>query len=225
MTPPDTALPLMPAINLTLPRGQMPVGLRGPEAAASLNQLLVQELAMRLADAERIITEQRDRIDYLETLSTTDELTGLLNRRGFQVAFRRELAGARRGGRGGVLVMVDLDGFKRINDMHSHQAGDAYLRMVARTLADHVRAQDIVARLGGDEFAVLLTRVAPDQGMQRAEALSATLHQMALDWQTHSLPLKASFGCQAYGADDREDEVLHRADVLMYQTKAASKAA
>lgn len=184
---------------------------------------LLQDTIMRLREAEATIAEQKERIDQLETLSMTDELTGLLNRRGFVDAFRRELAGAKRTSVGGVLVIIDLDGFKNINDTHGHLCGDWYLRQAARTLQDNVRGHDIVARFGGDEFAVLLTRTEPCQGAARAEALAQVFNQQVCHWQLKALPLCASFGTEAYGPDDKEDEIVRRADAGMYRAKRSSR--
>ncbi|WP_148213409.1 GGDEF domain-containing protein [Rhodospirillum centenum] len=189
------------------------------ETAAGQSMLLRAALA-RLEEAEQRLAEQQERIGYLETLSLTDELTGLANRRGFQEAFRRELSAVARGGRGGVLVLVDLDGFKAINDTHGHQAGDTYLRHVGRALRENVRAQDLVARLGGDEFAVLLTRIGPEAGAARAAALADRVNGRSCPWQNQRLPLRASFGSQPYGQGDSEEALMRRADQAMYASKA-----
>ena len=182
-------------------------------------------LRKRLWEAEATIAAQRERIDHLETLTLTDELTGLLNRRGFIQAFRRELATAMRRGHGGMLLIVDLNGFKAINDTYGHQCGDVYLRHAARALCDNVRGQDVVARLGGDEFAVLLTHLTPEQGQARAAALSGQFHARSCPWQMRELPLRASFGAHPFTGDDREEDVIRRADAAMYQMKKDAKAA
>ncbi|MFV3075734.1 GGDEF domain-containing protein [Niveispirillum fermenti] len=198
----------------------------GPVAmSADAYVFLLQDTIMRLREAEARIARQQERIDHLETLSVTDELTGLLNRRGFMDAFRRELAAGRRSGVGGVLVMIDLDGFKSINDSHGHQCGDWYLRQVGQVLKDMVRAHDIVARLGGDEFAVLLTGTDRAQGFARAETLAAEFNAQSCQWQMTSLPLRGSFGAEAFAATDQEEEVMRRADMGMYRAKRAGKAA
>jgi diguanylate cyclase (GGDEF)-like protein len=186
---------------------------------------LLQDAVKRLRDAESRIAEQKERIEHLEALTMTDELTGLLNRRGFVDAFRRELGAARRSGKGGVLVIVDLDGFKAVNDIHGHLCGDHYLRQVARALSDNVRAHDVVARFGGDEFALLLTNVEAKQGALRAEALSRRFNALTCRWQMLELPLRASFGVEAFGADDREEDVIRRADAAMYKAKKANRMA
>ncbi|MBP2314055.1 GGDEF domain-containing protein [Azospirillum soli] len=177
-------------------------------------------LAQQLADAKAMIAEQQERIAYLESLTMTDELTGLLNRRGFYSHFRRELASARRNGTaGGVLVMIDLDGFKAINDTHGHLAGDSYLRQVARLIVGAVRQEDVVARLGGDEFAVLLTNTDAETGAARARQLAEQAHGQHAEWGGAELPIRFSIGIQAYGSEDHEDDVIRQADVKMYGDK------
>ncbi|WP_448187280.1 GGDEF domain-containing protein [Azospirillum sp. sgz301742] len=185
------------------------------EDPASLKALLT-----KLAEAEEVINQQQERIAYLEGLTMTDELTGLVNRRGFNLHLKRELAAARRQGQGGgVLVMIDLDGFKAINDTHGHVAGDAYLRQVARLLQSHVREHDVVARLGGDEFALLLTNTDPASGAARAAELAELANREHASWEGVELPIRFSVGVQPYGPDDQEDEVIRRADVKMYRNK------
>ena len=230
---PDLAMPLLPSRDdaLTLPRRRRekpapavaPLGSEGGDLERY--RLLLESALDRVAEAEQTIHAQRERIEYLETLSLTDELTGLMNRRGFQAAFRRELAAARRSGVGGMLVMVDLDGFKAINDSHGHLAGDAYLRRVAHVLRDQIRAQDVLCRLGGDEFAILLTGADAEMGTARAAEISAVVNAEICPWRGQFLPLRASFGAQAYGADDREELVMRRADAAMYAHKSGRREA
>lgn len=192
--------------------------LRGTERHA------LDETMALLAEARDTIAQQQERIAYLEGLTMTDELTGLLNRRGFYSHFRRELASSRRtDAAGGLLVMIDLDGFKAINDTHGHVAGDSYLRQVARLIVAHVRQEDVVARLGGDEFAVLLTNTDTASGLARAQQLATIADASHAEWGGKSLPIRFSVGTQPYGADDHEDEVMRRADSMMYGAKSARR--
>ncbi|WP_114393586.1 GGDEF domain-containing protein [Oleisolibacter albus] len=182
-------------------------------------------LAIRqLREAEALIARQQARITELEKLSTTDVLTGLLNRRGFAEAFQRVLADARRSQRGGALIFVDLDGFKAINDRNGHACGDAYLQRAATVLRDHVRGHDLVARLGGDEFAVVLTGSTPAAARSRATHLAALFHGRTCCWQGEALPLRASFGLQPFAPGDAVDAVLAAADAAMYRMKQARRA-
>ena len=95
-------------------------------------------------------------IDQLAELSCRDALTGLSNRRNFELSLAREVDRVARSGESALLLMVDIDHFKRVNDSHGHAAGDQVIRAVAQALAASVRPMDLVARIGGEEFAVLL---------------------------------------------------------------------
>ena len=95
-------------------------------------------------------------IDQLVDLSSRDALTGLANRRNFELALAREVDRVARSGESALLLMVDIDHFKRVNDSHGHGVGDKVIRAVAQALNDSVRPMDLVARIGGEEYAVLL---------------------------------------------------------------------
>ncbi len=153
--------------------------------------------ALKVAiDAERRIAQLQRRIDQLEKLAVTDELTGLLNRRGIEQQLSRTLELSRRHGEPGLLVYVDLDGFKMVNDTYGHAAGDEVLKQVARLLTENVRCTDFVGRLGGDEFAVLLSRTSPENGMRRVQALSRMLNPRMIYWNGSMLSVGASFGLE-----------------------------
>lgn len=168
---------------------------------------------------ERKMLSQSLRIEEMERLACTDELTGAYNRRGFEQEFKRVLAAANRYGETGVLVYVDLDGFKPINDTYGHAAGDLVLCEVVRTLSENVRPHDLVARLGGDEFAVLLTRTAWQDGLERAELLKHILNTSYVAWNSKHIAVRASFGFQRFGPDDCDKQLLMKADTAMYEAK------
>jgi diguanylate cyclase (GGDEF)-like protein len=181
----------------------------------------MQAARLALTEAERVIRAQHERIRQLESLALTDELTGLMNRRGFMLSLQRELSVARRDrGAGGVMVMVDLDGFKSINDLWGHSAGDDYLQAVAHTLLSEVRANDIVARLGGDEFAILFTRMDEEVGIQRMVKLEKSFNSRMMQWRDKILPLCASFGLSAYEGSDAPEAIMATADLKLYAHKA-----
>ncbi len=178
--------------------------------------------AMDQADAaERRIAELIGRLGHVERLALTDELSGLLNRRGFEAELKRAMQGARRYREQGVLIYVDLDAFKPINDTFGHAAGDAVLRRVSNLLSENVRGTDFVGRLGGDEFAVLLTRTTWEAGLKRAEAFDEMLNNTFVDWLGRAIAVSASLGFQTYGPDDDLTEILNAADNAMYETKRA----
>ncbi len=171
--------------------------------------------------AEREIVALRERIACLEQLVTTDELTGVLNRRGFEAELKRVLDLARRHGETGVLLFVDLDGFKRVNDVYGHAAGDAVLREVAALLKQNVRRSDVVARIGGDEFVVLLTKACAAGGARRRLALERTLQSAVVHWRREAIAVRASIGARAYGPCDCYEALIQDADRRMYAQKAS----
>lgn len=189
-----------------------------------LNERLLTRAYAMVADAERLISQQRQRIKMLETLSFTDELTGCVNRRAFEMAMVRELGMAQRDPNGGgVVIMIDLDGFKLVNDRFGHAAGDAYLQAVGRFLTGSMRDGDTVARLGGDEFALILPRTRAVAGQRRATQLQQQLHATSLSWKDLALPLRASFGTAPFSGGDLATEVLARADARLYADKTSRK--
>ncbi len=175
--------------------------------------------------AEKTIAEQQKHLAHFERLAVTDELTGLLNRRGFEAEIRRTTAAARRYHEKGVLIYIDLDGFKPVNDSFGHAAGDAVLRHVAKLLSENVRATDSLGRLGGDEFAILLTRTTWPAGLKREEAFDDLINGAAVQWAGQTITVSASFGFQTYGPDDDLGQLLIHADNAMYATKRARAAA
>jgi diguanylate cyclase len=110
-------------------------------------------------------------IDSLVDLSSRDALTGLANRRQFELALAREVDRVARSGEPALLLALDIDHFKRINDRHGHAAGDLVLKSVAAALTDTVRPMDLVARIGGEEFAIILPNCASAFGETVAERL------------------------------------------------------
>ena len=150
-----------------------------------------------------------------ETLAATDPLTGVLNRR----AFLQRLRGATEQSRGSspaVVCLVDLDGFKAVNDRGGHAAGDAVLQAVTAALTHAVRETDTVARLGGDEFAVL-AEVSP---AMPAELLAERLRD-AVATAGRGSGVTASVGLAEVRAGDVVHELLYRADAAMYRAKSA----
>ena len=189
------------------------------EADPATQRRLLKKALLVAANAQRQVAEQRARIAYLEALSSTDELTGVLNRRGFRHELSRCLARAERYGETGLLLLIDLDDFKRTNTRFGHGAGDDVLRFLARLLGRQVRRSDFVARLGGDEFAVVLTNTPVGKGHRRAVMLDRLINSSRVTWQSHELALQASLGVTVFGPGDDQARVLKRADHAMYQRK------
>ncbi len=180
---------------------------------------LLDDLLTAAAEAEQTLALQRARIRYLESLSVTDELTGLLNRRGFELELSRALARARRQDECGLLVMCDLNHFKAINDTYGHPAGDAILRAVGKVLKRNTRESDYVTRVGGDEFAIIMTHTSLADSERLAGKLSRMVNGLLVPWQDTSLQVSAGFGVVTYNRLSHAESLLDLVDRDLYRNK------
>lgn len=197
-------------------KGSKGPGQPDPAVDAALAKLAPEDRAVvrgALEKAEKTEAELRFLADH-------DSLTGLLNRRRFRSELDQYVSfTARYGGRGAVMV-IDIDGLKRVNDSFGHQVGDTLIRRVAETLRERVRATDLVARLSGDEFAVLMPQTDTAGALQLGEDLRTQVAEglepgLELDTATISVGI-AMFGGQGEVA---AEAVLVAADEAMYQAK------
>lgn len=180
---------------------------------------LLQRVLTVTASAEQQIVDQAQRIKRLEELAITDELTCVLNRRGFQQALDRLVASAERYGHQALLGYIDLDRFKLINDAHGHPVGDLALKHVANHLASQLRSTDFIGRLGGDEFGVALVQTTRRHGCRRLSELCRSLNRSTLAHGSRQISCQASFGIAAITPGCSVDEVLSHADRSMYRRK------
>jgi diguanylate cyclase (GGDEF)-like protein len=156
--------------------------------------------------------------------SQTDPLTGLPNQRFVLEHAARELARARRRGTSVAFALVDVDGFKSINDTHGHRAGDGALKRVARCLQQAVRPFDVCARFGGDEFLLVLPDCGAEAAVRRRESLQDAVNAMRLRLRGTDVGLTISVGI-AVSPDDGEslERLLDLADARMYKGKARGR--
>jgi diguanylate cyclase (GGDEF)-like protein/PAS domain S-box-containing protein len=170
------------------------------------------------------ITSLKRREEYAWHQANHDELTGLPNRRLLVEHARRLLSVALRQRRLAAVMVLDLDGFKEINDLFGHQYGDALLRRVAQRLSSVLREYDIVARTGGDEFVVLLPEIdQPSTAVVVAEKLIAGASE-TMEVPGRSVRMHASVGIALFPGDGHDfDALLSAADRAMYAAKAAGK--
>jgi diguanylate cyclase (GGDEF)-like protein len=164
--------------------------------------------------------------DQLRAASLVDELTGLYNRRGFLTLATQQLKLCDRSSRPAIVIFVDLDGMKRINDELGHEYGDQALIETANVLRQCFRYSDVVARLGGDEFVVLAVEADPPTG----ELVTSRLYEKLAELNQkpgRAFELQFSVGIASYDPEKSEmvEEVLARADSLMYESKRQRKCA
>jgi diguanylate cyclase (GGDEF)-like protein len=157
-------------------------------------------------------------------LSQTDELTGLLNMRAFNLLLGKELARAARYREPFSILMMDVDNLKRVNDHHGHTAGSRMIQTVSRTLKNSVRASDTVARFGGDEFVILMTHTRMEHAHLVAERIRTAIANMSFDIDNDRIAVTASIGIACF-PECVEDpaEVLDKADKALYRSKQSGR--
>lgn len=178
---------------------------------------LEQRVLDRTADLERVSNEMLQ-------LSVTDDLTGVTNRRGFYLLAESVLLAARRDGLDCLFGFIDVDGLKKVNDHQGHVVGDALIIDVVQVLRATLRTSDVLARLGGDEFCVLTVGADTEPAALKARITAAMQHFN--DTEVRSYRVSTSIGLMAVPAGDTStvDELLARADELMYEEKKARPA-
>jgi diguanylate cyclase (GGDEF)-like protein/PAS domain S-box-containing protein len=172
------------------------------------------------------ITERKRFEGQLQYLADHDALTGLFNRRRFEEELDRALAGAERYDRRGAVLVLDLDGFKHVNDTLGHPVGDELIARLAGTLRAELRESDVIARLGGDEFGVILPEATDDEaGAVATKLLRAVQRDGIVADSTGHARVTASIGVAPFdGADGLSpEELLVEADIAMYDAKEAGR--
>ena len=210
------AVACMPLLARDALLGVLSLSRRGSNRAFGDEEI---ELVADFAAVAALALDNARTRSELELLATTDDLTGLPNRRRFRSELEREIAAARRYRSPLSLLLLDLDDFKAINDGYGHDSGDQALREIALAIQQRLRAPDLAARIGGDEFGVLL----PQTGREAAEALARDLEHAVRHALTPPLTTTASIGIstlQAAGAND----LLAEADRFLYQAKRSHPA-
>lgn len=180
------------------------------------------EIARLQAEVEALrarTLELEQRAEAAEAAADYDVLTPVLNRRGFVTAMTRSMAYCTRYKVPAVLLYLDLDGFKGVNDTLGHAAGDAALVRVAELLMENVRATDAVGRLGGDEFGLLLLNAGPEEGREKADGLKQALEDAAFLYGGQAASLGGSFGVRAFSAQPDAETWLAEADAAMWVRK------
>ena len=181
------------------------------------------QLQKRLNSTEEKLARQADQIGTCLVEARTDPLTGLLNRGAFDDAFHGQLAAQRPGRLPVCLVMVDIDGFKTLNDTHGHPAGDSLLRQLADVFAAELESLDMPGRIGGDEFAILLPRTDPEDARHTVTRIRQAVAESNFTFEEREIPFTISLGLAACEPGDDMTSLMKRADEALYASKQAGR--
>jgi len=188
-----------------------------PEAHYALLRVFTENIALALSNLKLR--------DSLRQQSIRDPLTGLFNRRYLEESLTIEIERAKRANGPFSIIMLDLDHFKRFNDTHGHEAGDAVLQALGSFLQKHVRGGDIACRYGGEEFTLILPGASLEIAQQRAEQLCEGIRALSVDFKNQVLgPLTLSVGIASFPNHGESGEtVLQAADRALYQAKSEGR--
>jgi diguanylate cyclase (GGDEF)-like protein len=178
----------------------------------------------QLEHANATIREQQEILERFRIDAKMDFLTKIANRRAFQARLKEEFERTKRYKSVFTLIMIDIDHFKKVNDVHGHTAGDQILRLVAQVLEKETRFNDFVSRYGGEEFAVLLPESTIDQGRYVADKVRKAVENTSLLHENTKIKVTVSAGVgQVKATTDTPETFVGRVDAALYQAKASGR--
>lgn len=173
---------------------------------------VIEDTLARIADAEARLVRAERRLEWLESRNVSDEVTGLLNRRGLADALHRGLARCRRYGETGALLLVDLPRHEEVIEAHGVEAGDYVLTAIANILRRRFREVDHIARLDGGRFAAHLVAISDDDARRRAASLKGHLDDVTVPWDGRDISVFVRVGLVHYAQNDMSEDILQRAE-------------
>lgn len=182
-----------------------------------------ERMAQQLADAESRLKNQSTMIDLHISESRTDALTGLANRRAFNDEMANQFSQFEKHGTPVCVLMLDIDYFKKLNDVHGHLVGDDVLTRVGRTITQHIRSGDLAARYGGEEFAVIFPRATAEQARSFAERVRDSVSRSVCQISNKPIRITASAGLSQLRPNDSIKTWVHRADEALYFSKDSGR--
>jgi diguanylate cyclase (GGDEF)-like protein len=210
----------MPALRaVSVPEHPEPASVDVPRLRLAPALQLLQQSGRVLPDRRQVgrVVWMQAVLDGLCELSSRDPLTGLANRREFELALASEIDRVARAGEAALVLMIDIDHFKKVNDEHGHPAGDEVLKNVAQALRDCIRPMDTLARFGGDEFAMILPNT-------EADLVPALLDRVRRAEGVESACPAFSFGVAQCPREATEfDKLVEIADTRLYEAKQAKR--
>jgi diguanylate cyclase (GGDEF)-like protein len=189
------------------------------------NESLRQSLEAALADVKDKNAQLEASLQRVEELAATDPLTGLYNRRHFSRVIEQLFAEAQRYGKDLSVVMIDMDGFKPINDGYGHQVGDQLLMLAGKVISANMRRMDVAARYGGDEFVILLPHASESDARSVAERIREQFRvaSAALLHTVEGVTMSIGIGSLAHHKCSGADQLVATADAALYAAKEAGR--
>ena len=167
--------------------------------------------------------DEEIKVKLLE-LASIDDLTGIMNRRVFDIEIKRDFANAKRYNKALSLVIIDIDGFKSINDKHGHFFGDLVLKMFAKEVSTLLREGDIFSRWGGDEFCIILPETSGVNAMKVAEKIRFGVKNIHVKTDNSPIYFTVSLGVTEIHVEDKDVMIMiDRADKALYTAKKAGR--
>lgn len=185
-----------------------------------------RKLESQLLESKKHIENLQSSLEAIRYESLIDELTTLNNRKHFDNSLEKVIRNSEESRRGFCLLMTDIDHFKKFNDTYGHQTGDQVLRLVALSVKQNIKSQDIACRYGGEEFAIILPHTELDQAVEIAEKIRAAVMAKELVKRSTGENLgrvTISAGVAAFGQNDSAHSIIARADEAMYAAKNAGR--
>ncbi len=187
---------------------------------------LVMELKLEKSKGDILARELKEANEKLRSMAFEDGLTRLFNRRYFEEHLEREISRVDRYSHFLSLIMIDIDHFKQVNDIHGHQQGDTVLRAVADVLNNSIRRPDIAARYGGEEFSIILPETDLKGALVLAERIRQYIEELEIDIDTQILKVTISLGITSYSpSKEKKDksEIIEAADKALYNSKKTGR--
>ncbi len=196
--------------------------IKGVVEASRQMEVRSKSLEERLAAASTEVSELKMEIEAAQWEAQTDSLTGIANRKKFDIVLRDEAAQAMESGEPLCLLMIDIDFFKKFNDTHGHQTGDRVLKLLALTLKESIKGQDTAARYGGEEFTVILPRISLADAAKLADQIRERVGRKKIINKTSGETLgeiHLSVGVALYELGESLTNFISRADEALYAAK------